>query len=719
MSSRPRPNLDRYLLGAVTALIVARTLTPGDDPGRLRLTTTGGPLTFNLCVFLVFILASVRAIFARRSGQIQSLIVPVMLVGVGCVAIVGPGIAGVYAKPGLYWAWEWVVLGTIFLLVRMTCLRPSDASGLANAIVATAVSVAALAIYQGIARQTGIATGDTIIPESVTLLAGTPEHYRHINEPESRGPHPHGTFGSAEALVAFLLLALPLASIAWRYGTGRPGGTYRFLVPLAIMLALIMGLLAISFVHKPDEWREASRLISEHWARGVGAGNYSRFSNGPFVPGGFWPGLLASVGLVGAGLFGLAVLVGLKSALTGPIPIDEPSRPEDGPRWELYVGGMAGLCLGFIWMAGAIPAEAPPSEVVRLGGIALVRAIIWFGALAAMESLRLPNRLVIRGAILGLVLVAIFGVISDSVARPTTMVPAIAMLSLAVCVRRPTPVESTRRIAFLHVEMALAAVGMAIAFVITAAAPGWSTARAVREARLGSRLYPELLHKIEIAPQGGPRATARTNARAFLNQHILAPLVDAVNREPDNATLRVEVARWRRMLWDLQLVLDPKAAGRAADDTIASLKVAQQFDPRHPGALRMEFEALMQFRRGSERNADLRVNELLRLIEELVARDPSIEVQTRYRLVVLLLDDRELTTAIGRKRSGISRMAQLLMESRYSDVIEKELTTLLRQNRAPGAPYGQITDAQRSALIERGLKAIFRPSVELLEEWTQ
>src|SRR5829696_2906109 len=63
----PLPGLlNRALVGAFAALVAARALAPGDDPGRLRLTSGTGGVSFNLCVFLVLFGAILwRAVYGR------------------------------------------------------------------------------------------------------------------------------------------------------------------------------------------------------------------------------------------------------------------------------------------------------------------------------------------------------------------------------------------------------------------------------------------------------------------------------------------------------------------------------------------------------------------------------------------------------------------------------------------------------------------------------
>src|SRR4029450_13194670 len=85
--SIPLPLLfDRVLVGAFAALVAARLLVVGDDPGRLRLTSGGGAGSFTLLLLVGLIGFSVwRGAFG--SGRpARWPIVPLLLAGVGIAA---------------------------------------------------------------------------------------------------------------------------------------------------------------------------------------------------------------------------------------------------------------------------------------------------------------------------------------------------------------------------------------------------------------------------------------------------------------------------------------------------------------------------------------------------------------------------------------------------------------------------------------------------------
>src|SRR5947209_6155034 len=94
--------MDRVLVGAFAALVVARPLVPGDDPGRLRLTDSGGPISFNLCLLLVLIGFAVWRVAVGRGRPAGWAIVPILVGAVGVAAYISSRLPDRYARPGLF-----------------------------------------------------------------------------------------------------------------------------------------------------------------------------------------------------------------------------------------------------------------------------------------------------------------------------------------------------------------------------------------------------------------------------------------------------------------------------------------------------------------------------------------------------------------------------------------------------------------------------------------
>jgi putative inorganic carbon (HCO3(-)) transporter len=139
--------LRRLLLGLVTALIIARPLVLGEDPGLLA--PQSGTSNLVLSLLWLVALAGWAAWRAwsqqrdRRGGVLE-----LGLLAVAACAFVSAAVAAAYKHPAWLIAWEWVVLLAVFVLVRQLARTPAENHGLLAAVLASAVSIAAYAVYQ-------------------------------------------------------------------------------------------------------------------------------------------------------------------------------------------------------------------------------------------------------------------------------------------------------------------------------------------------------------------------------------------------------------------------------------------------------------------------------------------------------------------------------------------------------------------------------------------
>ena len=671
--------LDRVLVGSLAALVVARPLVAGDDPCRLRLTSGGGPLSFILCVFLVLIGAIVwRIAFGRGRADWWAVVVPLLLFGVGVAAFVSSQLTDRYARPGIFVAWDWVVLAAVAYLTRRVVPSVGDSRGLLNVLLATAFSVSGLAVYQSLSDRLGLPTTEIVVPADATSLAGDDEFYPELNRPAVSARSPRGTLDSAETLLVFILLLLPAGIAVCRIPAATRWSRWSLVIPLLLGAGAVAALLSWPFRSLPGNWSATIRLIEEHPLLGVGPGNLSRSAPDVLTPHSAWLGLAATAGLVGLGLFVLAVTVSICLSWPNRIP-DLVDPPVAGTRWEFYLGGMAGLLLGFVWSTGEMPAEAPAREIFKLASAAILRAILWFASFALLETLRLTPRAMARAILVGVGLVLISGIVSDAAGLPTILFPMSVMLAIAMNLRAAEPMMAieqkwTRPVL---VTSSIAAAALTVAFLVTAALPAWGTASAVRQARMVSRRFAELHRWYETARPGLDRANAVTAARGYLLANIINPLQDAADRDPGNAALRLEVARWRRPLWQYQLFADPQDAVHVADNARKMAETAGQLDPHNLAAKRNLFEAFLLFRTSSTTLPSERIAALNKLIGQIAEREPQSEVPLRYRVVRMLLDRGD------------------------SEGVETEATTLLQLNRAEGSPHGRLTDEQEADVIER------------------
>ena len=445
-----------------------------------------------------------------------------------------------YSRPGLFIAWEWIALAAAVYLVRRLIVSENDNHGLLNVLLASAVSVGGLSIYQSLTEPLDLASLNVAAPDLKSNLAGNDEFYPELNRPMRPASAMRGTFGGPQTLFIFMALTLPAAMAVARSGWIARTRRLLLVVPVVIAAAAAVALLTRPFEANSLRWSPAIGLIAHHPILGVGPGNLSRMLPVDTVPNSAWLSLAATGGVIGLGLLFAAIAVAVRQA--SPRGGTVASTPTRSTRWEFHLGGAAGLVLGFIWAFGEVPAEAPPSEVFKLGGAAVFRAILWFVAFGLLETGRPSSRSLCRAILIGVAFAIVLGLISNSPGQPTVLFPIVILLAIAANLQGPIAEKSdgpwTRA---GRVAGVILAAGLAIACLVTAGVPAWATASAVRQARMASRLFPERDRAIDHAPAGPQRANALTSARGFLLANIINPLKDAADRDPGNAALWLEI----------------------------------------------------------------------------------------------------------------------------------------------------------------------------------
>lgn len=147
-SARSGPELlRRGVLALVTALIVARPLMPGEDPGLLA---PGSDPSGMLLTWLWLVAAvgwAAWRLWARQGGWLGGL-VEVCLLGVVVLVFVSGYQAARYKYPALLIGWEWVGFLVAFCLVRQLAVTAWDQRVLLAVLAATAVMISAYALYQ-------------------------------------------------------------------------------------------------------------------------------------------------------------------------------------------------------------------------------------------------------------------------------------------------------------------------------------------------------------------------------------------------------------------------------------------------------------------------------------------------------------------------------------------------------------------------------------------
>ncbi len=405
LPARPIPIsalLDRILVGAVAALVVARPLVTGADPGRLRLISGSGPVSFNLCLLIVLFLAGVwRLAYATtHPARCRMALTCLALVGIGVLAFISSRQGDRYARPGLFISWEWIAIAVAVFLTRRVTASANDSRGLLNVLLASAVSVGGLGVYQSLMAPLHLPSLDVVGPDLQSNLVGNDEFYPELNRPPFPPKATRGTFDSPATLLMFLFLTLPAALAIARAGRSIRRGRLLLFVPGILAIAAAAALLANPFDETSGAWSAARRLIEQYPLLGIGPGNFSRMVPNSSPPHSAWLGLAATTGMVALALFMTAVAVAIWQAW----PVKASATTEGRPattRWEFQLGGAAGLVLGFIWAFGEVPAEARASEVFTLGAAAVFRAILWFAAFGLLEMARPSSRSLGKAILVG------------------------------------------------------------------------------------------------------------------------------------------------------------------------------------------------------------------------------------------------------------------------------------------------------------------------------
>jgi O-antigen ligase len=250
----------RLLLGAVTALIVARPLVYGEDPGLLnKIDSNPATMVLTLLWLVVAVGWAGWRLWTRERTWIAGGVEVALLITCGFVLL--SAIRASYRHPGFLIAWEWFVLLVAFFLVRQLARSPGDVRRLLAAVIATGVSVAVIAVYQHFVTLPRIE--ESITPDETTVhVAKLPNGQEYdpkkvvrelaaggiaAEEDDARTEgfaermlmgHAWGTFAHPNGLAGYLVLLLP-AALGLAVASYRTGGPRWQTVGAAICAFLI------------------------------------------------------------------------------------------------------------------------------------------------------------------------------------------------------------------------------------------------------------------------------------------------------------------------------------------------------------------------------------------------------------------------------------------------------------------------------------------------
>src|SRR5260370_38650685 len=96
-------------------------------------------------------------------------------------------------------------------------------------------------------------------------------------------------------------------------------------------------------------------------------------------------------------------------------------------RWDLILGGMAGLLLGFLLRAGDLSADQLPLEA----GLSCARSLIWFAVFALLNGIPWAGSARTLARATGVAAPLLNLGVSGAISRPSVAQPFCAMCALA------------------------------------------------------------------------------------------------------------------------------------------------------------------------------------------------------------------------------------------------------------------------------------------------
>jgi O-antigen ligase len=625
--------LRRAVLVLVIALVVARPLVPGEDPGLLDPRSGPAGVLFGFLwlaagtLWAVWQLWTGRNDWQRPGGDRAGLLIEAALLVLAGTAFVSAGLVARYQHPAWLIAWEWLLLAVVFGLVRRLADTPEERRHLLAAVLATAVCVAGLAVYQGAVEQRQPhATGTFSQPNSLAgylalllpaaagltlaafrrwgrswqtglaggcvLLLGTALWFSH----------------SQSVLLALLLVVAGLAALFWRRlpALNRAGvvlglvGLAAAVVLLSVSSATVLGPESLRL--NLETWSATWRLILDHLWLGVGPGNFDRYYPQYKPPASFdYPDQPYNFALevwATCGLFALAALLAAlvlffrvsRRAVSGGASEAQGLQPLGLPaagRLPLapYVGGMVGLLLAFVARATGLSGQEIIEEAVRSG----VLAVLWFAGFALFRGIPLTGPAFVLSLVAGVAALLLNLTIAGGIAFPSVAQPLWVVMALVVAAAEPAPASDKQRetpAGGLGLEPAgfvgLAALGAAcLTYFLLVFSPVMGTYTHLSRARLWRQEYQLAVpHAVTRSLDPLKRADIKRSVEKIAAR-IGQELNLADQASPGDTRPRLESARWivEGAEGSYRIEMDP-TVGRPAEQKAAAEKMLEKYANR-------------------------------------------------------------------------------------------------------------------------------------------
>jgi O-antigen ligase len=386
------------------------------------------------------------------------------------------------------------------------------------------------------------------------------------------------TFRRMRALVGLVALSLAIGGL-----------TYAWLSETTVGKAAPRASVALRIGY----WKATWKMIGEQPWLGVGPGNFGRhypafMSESDYEevqnPHNFLLELWATCGFLGMAALLVALGVFLRRVLrhvrSVPSPdMDTGQEEGQGTPWEFYLGGMAGLILGFFLEAWHLSADL---QILR-GAVAAVRSLCWFPAFALFFSVRWtgPSRTVALTA--GVVVLLLNLCVSDGISVPGVAIPLWVVIALVVSsweARMPPceePAEIGGQFAFLRRVLPIPA--CAILVLVYGASFLLPTLKGADLATQSLRAQEYL--RSFLKPSAGKSVPGkwvrdiRRNPVEFVRQQILRPLQLAHERNPEDARYLRALAIWTSVAWQMQT----RESDADRESAVRYALHAQELDP--------------------------------------------------------------------------------------------------------------------------------------------
>ncbi len=239
----------RVLLGAITALVVARPLVLGEDPG-LSATRWSDPSYLWLTLFWFLTAAGWAGwrVWSRQTAWYVGLVEAGFLALVGLVF--GSAFwAASYKHPAYLIAWEWLALLTAFFLVRQLVRNLEDSKRLLAVFLASGLSLSAYAVYQYTVELPAMQARYGSNPEEAQAALARQGIFFERDDPKLfiylkriQQNNAFATFAHPNAFAGYLALLLPGALGAGLVCSRRLGWSWRTWLVFGCFLLTALGL---------------------------------------------------------------------------------------------------------------------------------------------------------------------------------------------------------------------------------------------------------------------------------------------------------------------------------------------------------------------------------------------------------------------------------------------------------------------------------------------